>query len=512
MKTIKVFLGCFIAIMMLYSCIDDEGNYDYSELKTVKISNVKSNNQVPLGEEYVITPVIDYGDADSSEFTYTWVSEIQYEWSDTISREKVLRYKFDKIAWYMTAFIVEHVPTGALTTVQIDLNTVQQYATGWTILSEQDNKSILSYIRYGESEEDGVTYPFKLYRNFYTELQGDDLGTGPIRLERHFSDESDQILVLQESGAVEVSGVDFSKVITTNEEFYGGVPAGFEPKQAEYGSRLDILLGTNGNVYSRQKDVSYQFQSGQYSNEPFISNAKISSMYYCASLGYIYMYDELNNRIIGVQDEPQLYTGKVLYARLHPDSTHLDTFTPLDNLKGSKVVWVDSYMGGSSTRTYVQLLKKESGYYLQTFNIAMGGGSSYLDVYNGKEELFAGSHIINENSKYCIDGSTYLYFTEGNVLYYFEKSTGDVKTYYTFTGGATITDIERYAYTPQGGDSREEIAVGLDNGEFYILDASFEAMSGQKEKVIFHAKELGRIVDVQYKYGNSSTFNSESAQ
>ena len=133
---------------MLYSCIDDEGNYDYSELNTVKISNVSSNWSVPLGEEYVITPVIDYGDADSSEFAYAWVSEIQYEWSDTISREKVLRYKFDKIAWYMTAFVVEHIPTGALTSVQIDLQTVQQYATGWTILSEQESKSILDFSRF----------------------------------------------------------------------------------------------------------------------------------------------------------------------------------------------------------------------------------------------------------------------------------------------------------------------------------------------------------------------------
>ncbi len=58
----------------------------------------------------------------------------------------------------------------------------------------------------------------------------------------------------------------------------------------------------------------------------------------------------------------------------------------------------------------------------------------------------------------------------------------------------------------------EEIAVGLENGEFYILDASYEAISGQKEKVLFRTEGLGRIVDVQYKYGNSSKFNSESRQ
>ena len=37
-------------------------------------------------------------------------------------------------------------------------------------------------------------------------------------------------------------------------------------------------------------------------------------------------------------------------------------------------------------------------------------------------------------------------------------------------------------------------------------------MTGQKEKVLFKAENLGRVVDVQYKYGNSSNFNQQSRQ
>ena len=54
-------------------------------------------------------------------------------------------------------------------------------------------------------------------------------------------------------------------------------------------------------------------------------------MYYCAYLGYIYMYDELNHRMIGMYDSPQLYTEKIIYVSMHPDSTHLPTFTPINN-------------------------------------------------------------------------------------------------------------------------------------------------------------------------------------
>lgn len=491
---------------MLYSCIDDKGNYDYTELKTVTISNVSSNWSAPLGEEYVITPVIDYGDADSTEFAYTWVSEIQEEWSDTISREKVLRYTFKEIARYMTTFVVEHVPTGSLTSRQIDINTVSRYSTGWTILSEQNNKSILSYVRAEQSGENSLTY--NLFENIYTELRGDDLGTGPLRLGRHFSSASDEILVIQESGAVEISGLDFSKVITTREEFVKKeYPTGFEFKQAEYGSRLEAVLGTDGNVYTRV-NPNESFQVCQYNDIPAISGSKIAKMYYCAYLGYIYMFDERNHRMIAIYDTPQAYTGNIIYASMHPDSTHLPTFTPIDNLgEDSHVMFIDSYnVEGATGRDFVQILKKGSDYYFQTYKASLVSGETDLFVFGGKEELFVGNSYVDDNSKYCIDGSSYFYFTAGNVLYYWDR-VDRIEPYYTFAGGAKIVDIERYGY-----EDREEIAVGLDNGEFYILDATFEAMSGQKEKVLFRAEGLGRVVDVQYKYGNSSNFNRQSRQ
>ena len=232
-------------------------------------------------------------------------------------------------------------------------------------------------------------------------------------------------------------------------------------------------------------------------------------MYYCAYLGYIYMYDELNHRMMGMYDSPQLYTEKIIYVSMHPDSTHLPTFTPINNMgEGTQVMYIDSYsVEGASGRDFVQVIKKGSDYYFQTYKAAFPAlGDANLYVYGGKEELFVGNGYVNDNSKYCMDGSSYFYFTAGNVLYYWDR-VSKVEPYYTFPGGATILDIERYAY-----EDREEIAVGLDNGEFYILDASFEAMTGQKEKVLFKAENLGRVVDVQYKYGNSSNFNQQSRQ
>ena len=68
--------------------------------------------------------------------------------------------------------------------IRDSLNTTSRYSTGWLILSEQNNKSVLSYIRVEQSGESNVTY--NLFENIYTTLRGDDLGTGPIRMGRHF--------------------------------------------------------------------------------------------------------------------------------------------------------------------------------------------------------------------------------------------------------------------------------------------------------------------------------------
>ena len=135
MKIIKLLSGCFIAMTLLYACFDDEGNYDLSELTTVDIRI--SYTHPSIGEVYVIEPEIDYKGVDSTEFAYTWVCDIQDTWSDTISREKELRYTFTEIANYRIRLVVEHVPTGALTTYGIYVASRSRYSTGWTILSEQ---------------------------------------------------------------------------------------------------------------------------------------------------------------------------------------------------------------------------------------------------------------------------------------------------------------------------------------------------------------------------------------
>ena len=494
-----------LAFVLCYSCIDDEGNYDYTELTQVTISGIPNNNTVYLGEEYVIDPVIDYGDADSTEFAYTWVSEIQYEWQDTVSTSKELRYTYTELGWYMNTFMVEHIPTGSTTSVQFFFTVSSPYATGWTVLSDENGRSVLSYIQREVAGEDEVVYtPIK---DIYTQLWGEDLGTGPVRLGRHYSYEMDEILVIQESGAVEISGLDFSKAITTREEFVGGVyPTGFEPKQAEYASLIDIILGTDGNAYMRATpNTFYPLHLNQYGNVPMFSNAKIAKLFYSITGSYIFAHDELNNRLLGVYNEPQGHTGKVVYLSHCPDSTVNEDFIPMEAMgAGTEIVFMDAYsVDGAGGTVFAQILKKDGNYYYQTYVAAIDqiGGTNYY-TFDETSELFVGNDLVNDNSKFCINANARMFFSAGNTLYVWEM-TGEPTVFYTFP--ANVVDMERYAY-----QERDEIGVGLENGEFYILNSTYEAIYGGEEKVIWQTEGLGRIVDIQYKYDNADTFEKET--
>ena len=498
----KIIILCLLAVLA-YSCIEDEGNYDYTPLSFVTISNVYSNWGVPLGEEYTITPEIDYNGLEEDDFNYYWITYIQNDdWGDTISYEKDLHYKFLRTQWYMTSLVVEHKESKGITTKQIDLNIVPRYQTGWVILSDKNGESELSYARREESTIDGVTYPYRAFPDIFTQQNGteEQLGTGPVSLGRHFTSSEDQILVVQGGEqTAEISGTDFTKVITTREEFVGSVyPAGFVPVSAEYGERIEVILGANGKLYTRI-NPNNSFQVCSYSNIP-IPGVDIKKMYYTANLGFIHLYDELNHRIMGIQDLPQAFTGRILYTKMDPEGNNAADFTPLDNLgDDSKLEFCSSYSIGS-TRYYIQILKKGAAYYFQTFELSQS--NEILYVQNGVQSLFKANGLVNDDSKYCVIRDSYLYFSAGNKLYYWDRQTDQIATYYDFPEGANIVKIEP-------NDAKNELGIGLDNGEFYIMDISYDAMVGSTSKILLPMKGLGKVVDVQYKYGNTGNFNNQ---
>lgn len=490
-KILALSLGALIAFT---SCIKDEGTYELKNLNNATITSfVKSD--ATIGDPYIIKPVIDFKDASENDFEYFWfANHSDYIAYDTLSHEKDLSYVFTKAGFYVGVFQVKNKITGGITSKVFTFNVVSRYQTGWLILSEKNGNSILSYSRVNSGAID------KTFVDIYGSIYGPDkLGSGPLSLGRHYSTQADEILVVSDGSSVELDGTNFKKVITTDKEFVGDAyPSGFSPLKAEYGSKIEIVVGKDGTTYTRKR-TSDIFQSVRYSTVP-IGNAKITQTHFAPLMNYILFYDELNHRTMGIQDFPQNSVGKILYAKLDPIGGNSPDFTDLSNMgKDSKVIYIGSY-ASSKDRNYVQIIKKGDKYRIQKFQLRLESPVSSLFVINGTESDFIGNGIVSDNTRYFVTNSQYLFFGEGNSLYYYDFDLNKIKTYSTFTG--KVTAIE-------SNSNKDQIAVGLDNGEFYVFNVSNEVLASGAPSLITKVENLGKVVAVQYKYGNFNNYNNQ---
>jgi len=491
---IKILSLSLFALFILTSCIKDQGSYDLKDLGTPTITTFSKGNAV-IGEAYIITPVIDFKGLSEDDFEYFWFADMSdYSTADTLSHKKDLSFIFIKAGWYIGVYQIKNKKTGGITSKIFDFNVVSKYQMGWVILSEKNGNSVLSYSRLNSGKIDTT------FVDVYGSLYGaNTLGKAPLSLGRHYSEKADQILVIQEGegGSVEIDGTNFKKVITSDKEFVSGkYPAGFSPVKAEYGDRIEMIVGKDGSAYTRI-NPSRTFQTSRYSNVP-IANAKITKTYYKYGQGFILMYDELNHRLMGIQDLPQISTGKLLYVKLDPLGGNSTEFTDLSNMgNDSKIIYTGSYLSGT-TGYYVQIIKKGSKYRIQKFELRLESAIQTLYVINGTESDFAGNGIVSDNTRYFITGSQYLFFGEGNGLYYYDFELNRVKRYTSFTG--TVTAIE-------SNSDKDQIGVGLDNGEFHIFNVSNEVLASGIPTTVVKVVNLGKVVDLQYKYGNSKNLS-----
>lgn len=497
MKT-KIAIFSIFTLFAFSSCLEDKGNYDLVDLENVTITSFVKGNAT-IGEPYIIKPVLDYKEASEDDFEYFWyANRSDYKTSDTLSYEKDLSYVFTKSGWYIGVFQIKNKKTGGITSKVFTFDVYSQYQKGWLVLSDKNGVSTLSYARVNSDNIIDKTFT-DIYGTIYAP---DKLGAPPITLGRHYSNQADQILVVQDggSGTVELDGTSFEKVITTDKEFVDGIyPSGFSPLKAEYGERIEVIIGKDGRAYTRIR-TNRIFQSTRYSTTS-LGNARITQTHYRPALDFILLYDEQNNRILGIQDLPQSYTGKILYAKMDPQGGNEDGFTDLANMgNGTKLIYTGSYSSGSIDY-FIQILKKEDKYRIQKFRLRSETAVQSLYVIEGTEADFKGNGLVSDQTQYFLTGGLYLFFGEGNRLYYYDFNLNQIKTYASFSGNVT---------TLESNSSKDQIGVGLDNGEFYVFDVTNEVLASGTPSTLHKVENLGKIVDIQFKYGNYSDFYSQN--
>lgn len=512
---IKLYIYIFLLLSSLFSCYEDKGNYDYKELNEVQIEDIGFFYSFYIGDTLDIKPKLTFALDEDADFSYEWVVN-----GEVISTDRNLyieNYQ-GSVGFKNCYYSVTENSTGVQYIYQFRMTISGVFQTGWLILSEKDGKSCLSLIRPREiTNKDGevIETRYEELVDAYQEINKEELGSMPIKLVEHWNTSMSsigEILVIQQGGqgCVELEGSSLIKAVNTKQEFLNEkLPEGFVPADAMYGMSHSYLLSTDNKLYSRKNYELKDYHSGSYSNIPIYFNGglKITNLisvnYFNCSCGII--FDNLNKRFLCLGDD-EYYPdrgGKIHDIKFFD---YPENFSDLNNL--NKTIIKSGYTGGGSywdATNICSILQDPTTkeYYVQEFKISY---SFYygITVEPKYEEKFVGSSILNGKNQIAIlPHRSYIMISGGSnndKLYYYDKDTKKAPIICKDFNGVAITTIDF-------DKTNNYIAVGLENGDFYILNTSDETLAEGEAEIIYKSKnKYNKIVDVLFKFGEQRNF------
>lgn len=131
------------------SCSKDLGNYDYTEVNTYSIKDIKTgtgitrNYDVVMGQELLIKPTIEsLRQDDNPDLSYMWIIE-----NDTVSRAKDLELTIElPIALHQAQFVLTDNKTKLQYKIGFAVNVTSPFGRGYFFLNEDsENNTILSF-------------------------------------------------------------------------------------------------------------------------------------------------------------------------------------------------------------------------------------------------------------------------------------------------------------------------------------------------------------------------------
>lgn len=525
-----------MSLLILTSCYEDKGNYDYKEMNDIEISVSTESSSFALGDKVISTPelVFTLGNANSDLF-YEWTFDghviadtKDLEWvADTVASTKELRLAvFDN-------------NTGVNYFGSTYISVTSPYASnGWVVLSEKEGNSTLTFMR--EQTEGGVLKPV-VTRDIYQMINGVPMGTQPVSIYSHWTepwdgeDKNSWLWVAQKGGqgAIDISGSSYKREGLLSQMFLSkSYPEGFVPEAVIDMQFLTMAVGEDGTIYTRIKDSNLLFNSSNFLDRPLTSDkegkVKVDgSMIAYAPFdehGGMLLYDKNSSQYLHIADykswQGYVYSGKVLPLNVD-ESEYAPADARLNNMKDYKVHFVSAYRGTWGEVPYMSIIEDKSGkFYIQRFMVEdYGGGSSVTKLgasFTSQREIGGLSAVIGDDYKNCYslcgyqNEAPFLFISKGETLYFYYTTGHELYKCAQFESPITSIDTEGY--------NNKYIIVGLENGDVYILkgvddntDYTLKKYVIQQKQVIqvndaenkfvlFHEKDFGRVVQVRYKW------------
>lgn len=487
----------FLCSLFLYACYEDKGDYDYAPIDEVTISFDMDSYGVAIGEDIEIKPTVEFKNpADSVNFSYEWLIS-----GKLYSTTRNLKYIGEELGTNFTMFTVINNRTKVRTIKEIVLQVSSPYnmsfAPGWFVLSDEGGKSVLHMVssKYVDGE-----YEYVDRRDIYNG-GGEELGREPVKLVYHAPYSGyPELLVIQRGGqkSVELDVNSMARVIRNDEEFFNGQPpVNFTPKEGYYGWWADILLGEDGNLYSRPIAEYEKLHQDPFNNNPMLLDPKkesrIGTMVCAPAFAYnVVLYDELNNRLLCAGTDFR-YGGDVQEM---PSASYPAKYTPLNDLGDKELI----YLGVGDPMNFNMILKDPSSgiYTFQRFMLYYMAYNNTFSLYpeGDHKELGCASYFTAQTQMVVFREGNYIFFTSGatnDQLYRHDTRTNVTVLVKSFEGKSI--QLLRLPNVMAGESS---LGIAFKNGDVVAVDLSYTNINSNIYEELFR-HNFGTIVDVVAK-------------
>ena len=519
----KLYILCFMAVW-LSGCFKDKGNYDYDNIYALNVSFEKGSYSVTFGDTLKVEADLGRTVApDTSRYSYTWTvgDESLPEWNT-----RFLEWPANKVikADYVMVNVKDNV-TGVVYSTRAHLNVIGVYETSnsWMILSENGGKSQLSFFSCLEYDfENDEFVKTKFYEDVYAEANEGELGEGPIALQEHYREPVEwsenivgNVCVFQSSGAVDLNGESFEKEIALKDAFDSYPEGRTTLYPGTFMDWVDVVSDDLGQLYSRVKSVATVYNSEYFLNVPLKCDGEEEPLTACRiaygfyknnRTGYNFVYDGNKSRMLYVAnggtdwDYNTVGAGKIEPLEKMGPNDKINEIVPLDNMEGYAVL--DMIMFGYGYPHYGLLLslrEMETGkVYLQFVKVK--GSNAQPSVVEMKRYEVKGLPEIPKVTTMPLNRPEYVFFAVGQDVYYFsiDNPKEPATLYMHFDSEISELNAET--------ESGKHMAVGLENGDFYLLNINGAKNIAEDKRVLYQSDvKVGRIVDIQYK--NMSHWN-----
>ncbi|MCE8952552.1 hypothetical protein K0G24_16255 [Bacteroides thetaiotaomicron] len=543
---IKYIIGLVLPLLIT-SCYEDKGNYDYSLLNDIDIVVQPEEKSYVLGDIVKVTPQMNFAlehETPESDLSFEWTYD-----SHLISNEKNLNWQADTVATSKELRLAVYDKHTGITYFGSTMMSIFSPYTeeGWLVLSEKDGKSMLTYLRkhWTENKEGEDELECVVIRDVYgLANDGESLGSDPQSINVHYvnqfdgEDNTGWVWVAQKGGqgCVDLSGTSYQRQGNLNQMFLeGSYPAGFTPQSVVDFKYLTLAIGEDGTTYTRVKESDLLYNSGYFLERSLTYegenvDCRLLAMAPFAEHGGVLVYDSNSSRYFHICDAidsytsfpsgniviSAIYSGKVMFPVVNEkDYKKVPEFTRFDAMKDVKVHYVGAYKTTNWGNVgYMSILEENGKFYLQNFTV------NDFDIYApeviaatpiSQEEIPGLGTYVNGSSKNIFTLCRYqskvpcLFVTSDNDLYlsYLKGNSYAPVPFAHFDSKITSINVEN--------NNNSYLSVGLENGDFYLfyLDMGVLEEVLQKgpisidkvdhKKFLWHEKDLGRIVTVLFK-------------